>query len=278
MRKNIFFLTAVCICLCISCRPSGNSYTMTDSFVESAVDKGVNEKKEMIPEEWRNRLSKTVHITVSDVFSQMYEPELQAELTDEEVRGFISLGNSLELSEGNLRMERFYKLTMTDKFGNVIDEWVVDAAGNTVNMEGCLVKGEALEAWRSKIEREHGISYSLLSRAPGKEYFSLLSMAAFGHLSENTEDPAMEGVEYDLSEKELHELMALEYGITTDSERVVDPDIYYMLNIYDENGAGLYSFSADREGRYLCNQYPVSGKGLEAFFHELEKRTNCKKD
>ena len=68
MRKNIFFLTAVCICLCISCRPSGNSYTMTDSFVERAVDKGENEKKEMIPEEWRNRLSKTVHITVSDVF------------------------------------------------------------------------------------------------------------------------------------------------------------------------------------------------------------------
>ena len=249
MRKSVFFLTAACISLCISCRPSGDSYTMTDSFVESAVDKGVNEKKEMIPEEWRDRLSKTVHITVSDVFSQMYEPELQAELTDEEVRGFISLGNSLELSEGNLRMERF-----------------------------CLVKGEALEAWRNKIEREHGIIYSLLSRAPGKEYFSLLSMAASGHLSENTEDPAMEGVEYDLSEKELHELMALESGITTDSERAVDPDIYYMLNIYDENGAGLYSFSADREGRYLCNQYPVSGKGLEAFFHELEKRTNCKKD
>ena len=270
MRKNILFLTAACICLCLSCRPSGDSSITSDSFVESNADTGVNEKKEMIPEEWRDRLSQTVHITVNDVFSQMYEPELQAELTDEEVRKFISLGDSLELSEGNLRMERFYKLTLTDRFGKVIDDWVVDAAGNIINMEGCLVKGDALETWRSEIEREHGIEYSLLSRAPGKEYFSLLSIAASGHLSENTEDPAMEGVEYDLSEKDLRELMALEYEIAADSERVTDPDIYYMLNIYDENGAGLYSFSADHEGRYFCNQYPVSGKGLEDFFHELE--------
>lgn len=245
---------------------------MSDSLVEGAADTGVNGKKEMISEEWKDRLSKTVHITVSDVFPQMYEPEFSAELTDEEVRKFISLGDSLELSEGNLRMERFYKLTMTDRFGKVIDDWVVDAAGNTVNMEGCLVSGEALEAWRNEIEREHGITYSLLSRAPGKEYFSLLSKAASGHLSENTEDPAMGGVEYDLSEEELRKLMALEYGIAADSERAVDPDIYYLLNIYDENGAGLYSFSADRKGRYFCNQYPISGKDVEAFFHELEKK------
>jgi hypothetical protein len=251
---------------------------LSDSFAESSTDTGVSEKKEMLPEEWKERLSQTVHITVSDVFSGMYEPELQAELTDEEVRKFISLGDSLELSEGNLRMERFYKLTMTDKFGKIIDEWAVDAAGNTVNMEGCIVKGEALEAWRSEIEKEHGITYGLLSRAPGKEYFSLLSTAASGHLSENTEDPAMEGVEYDLTEEDLRELMALEDEIAVDSERAVDPDIYYILNIYDENGAGLYFFSADHEGRYFCNQYPISGKDVEAFFHELEKRTNLKKD
>ena len=245
---------------------------MSESYIESTETAGMNEKNEMTPEEWKVRLSKTEHITISDVFAQMYKPELQIKLTDDDVRKFISLGDSLELSEGNLRMERFYKLTMIDGFGEVIDEWVVDAGGNIVNKEGRLVKGENLEAWRNEIEREHEITYSLLSRAPGKEYFSLLSMAATGHLSENTVDPAMEGVEYELSETELRELMALEYEINSDSERVVEPDIYYMLHIYDENGAGLYSFSADHEGMYLCNQYPVSGKGLESFFHELEKK------
>ncbi|WP_031547598.1 hypothetical protein [Oribacterium sp. FC2011] len=271
MRKSIFLLTTACICLWLSCCSSGDSWSMSESFMDNNEDTVVNENKEMMPEELKSRLSKTAHITVSDIFSQMYEPELHAELNDEEVKEFISLGDSLELSKGDLRMERFYKLTMTDKSGNVIDDWVVDAAGHIVNMEGYIVKGKDLEEWRNKIEREHEITYSLLSRAPGQEYFSLLSMAESGHLSKNTEDPAKGRIEYDLSEKEIRELMALEYEIVADSERTIDPDIYYMLNIYDKNGAGLYSFSADREGRYFCNQYPISGKGVEDFFRKLEK-------
>ena len=47
--------------------------------------------------------------------------------------------------------------------------------------------------------------------------------------------------------------------------------MYYILNIYDENGAELYSFSADHDGKYYCNRYPIYGEEIEAFFRSLEE-------
>ena len=269
MRKNRIRIIAVFLGISGLLAFFGSSERVADA-AERPSGEMEEENAEM-----RDKLQHAGTILLQDETETMYDPPLRVFLTKEETEAFASISDTFELAEGSLKMIRFYNMAILNDSGQVLDEWTVDAAHNVINAEGYKVDGgQELEKWLLNMETAHEITYGLLSRAPGEQYFCLLPQAVEGHLSEQRKVPTEEGVEYDLYEEEILELAALGNDLQTDSTRNENIDTYYILNLYDENGAELYSFSVDRDGGCYCNQYPVSGAEIKSFFGKPEEEND----
>ena len=230
------------------------------------------EERIVTEEKLKSGLRRVSRIILEDAADGMYEFPLEEKLSEEETEKIRSNADLLGLHEGSLRMIRYYRLILMDPDGDIVDEWMVDASHNVITKEGSLAFEKTfLTKWLEELEQAHGVDLSLLSRAPGENYFAFLPLSFKGHLSERTVNRAAKGTEYDLTDEDISVLSAIGSTILTKADRNEDIDVYYILNIYDENGAELYSFSADHDGKYYCNRYPVYGEEIEAFFRSLEE-------
>ena len=272
IKKYVSFMSGLLAVYMILTGVFFQSVLAEEKFAENDLPDLQMKEIEEIMEDAKEALKKTVRITLCDPADGMYDPPFALPLSEEETMELVSMAEDMAFHSGNLKMIRWYRLSMIDDSGTVVDEWIVDGAHNVIDQNGLLLENStALAEWFERMEKAHNVNYSLLSRAPGYAYFSIMPLLKKGHLSENRIDASEEGVEYDLTDEELSVLTAVSSTILTKADRNEDIDVYYILNIYDENGAELYSFSADHDGKYYCNRYPVYGEEIEAFFRSLEE-------
>lgn len=227
------------------------------------------EEKEQELEEYFSGWEKTTYIEIQDVTENFYAAALKEELSEEEVASFLEKRKDFELAESDTGSRPYYKLLLFDENRKVLDGLTVNTAYNIICDSGLRIKkNNAVSEWLEEVEKNHNIDYQLFERAPGESFLSLLGEIQGGELSEKTENPFIDGIEYTLSDEEVRAFALLEKDIQMGARRT-DVEWLFQINFYSENGSSLYRMLASENGKlYTDSGYELQGASIEKWWKD----------
>lgn len=276
-KSLMYVMLAVLLCTgCSSSTESGSSGDATGTEQDQSTgilqEEGVDRDKYL-----EELISRTKAIEGADAFEGRYEEPMSFALTEKETEELLEALAETTVVDPTGGSTAYYKLIFRNEDGEVLDEWMVDAAGRFSTYCGRITDNKddpdavdpdsVLESWRTRMEAAHELSYEkVLSRKPGARYFDDLAQAKSADLSEITENNFIEGIEYDLSEDEMELIRGLagKIQVKDGSRHTESDDLYYRISIYDEGEAELHTIDVEKDGTVSCNGWLIEGKELEA--------------
>ena len=219
-------------------------------------------------------------IRVTDTTEGKYRVPLDITLSEEEVETFHAvMDNHEEPAAGTGRtndtqplMGDYYSMHLVNASGKE-KIWTVDFSHAVTTEDGTIMQPDPLlEQWMAGIEAAHGITYSsVLNRVPGQEYFSGLLDADSAVLAEmpNKDRTGLKRRTFTATETAVIAESISEavkrYGCTNVQE---DPDVRWKLSLY-KNGAYLYEFEMDEQGKVYENRFRILTESLDEIYQNL---------
>ena len=210
-------------------------------------------------------------IKIVDVEEDLFREPLEEKVSETELESLKELFPSLETEDGSPYAKPYYKLVFLDKNENAIDQWMITTDHSVWNEDGKISEGgDRLKDWLEALEESHDIGYEILDRAPGKDYFSLLSYAEKGSLDEITETNFEEGLDFKINRQETEKFCDIMENAETGEKRSQKKKYKYQIHIYSGGGADLYMLLVDSAGKFYTNtEFEIQAEELDNWFQNI---------
>ena len=218
------------------------------------------------------------YIRLCDSVDGRYVESIDQTLDDEDLEGLKAIAGDITCSEriGNISKE-YYALKFFDANYNEVATWIVGTRYTIEDSTGQVLQREqAIKPWIEGIEKKYGITYSVLERTPGPNYFSKLGQSAFVDVYEIVERPTIDdsGRSFSLSENEVQELRDCEGKITLKEGEEDSYDYCMKIMVYNNAEGDLYVFWVTADDRVFVRTnmaYEVCGDEFIAWVRQIEQ-------
>ncbi len=272
MKKSIFVFVVAAGMLLTTCSQEVKEKPKKNKKAEETVV----QKQDAKSKEYAKMLEKVESITFGDVVEDSYEESIDFALEKEEIEQLKAIQDSIVLEPGEVYTHASYKLTFYDKNGNKLDSWKIGWVGEAeTEAHGRIDEKGKFGKWVKNLEEKYKVDdMELYSRTPGKNYLQRLKEVDESVLDEITENNFIKGIKYELPKTDIEELKVIENEIIVGKEKHEIDEYYYKMEMYTDEGAGVYTWIVDFDGKmYTGEGYELSGEALMEWKEEIEEKS-----
>lgn len=280
------------------CSEKEESTNVTQSLTEQTTENNYAETTEAIDTEATameieendmkadlGYLSNVSYIKICDPVDNKFVESIDKKLEDSDVEALKAIATDITCSEreGNISTE-YYALKFYDANDNEVAVWKVGTRYTVEDSTGQVLSREKeLKPWISSIEEKYEISYEILNRTPGVNYFYQLDKSASIVVQEIVDKPTVEdsGKSVKLTEDEVQGLCACMGKVSLKAAESDVQDYCLNISVSSKAGGGLYEFWVKPDGRVFVratSAYEVCGDEIIAWVRQIEQtyelRTN----
>ena len=219
-------------------------------------------------------LNQVTNIELDDIVEGSYLESIYVALDDEDIDALKRIVSKIEKCEKIPVSKPLYSLTFYDEEKNVIDVWKVCDVYTVRTANNIILSREnEFDEWLDMIENKYNITFDIFNRTPGKNNMQQLEQADNAYITEITYNNFTSGVSCNLAEDDILSFKSLKNEIQIMQEKQDIDDYYYKIDFFDINGAELYSFIVDFDGKiYTSTGFEMTGEQAINWFGSVEKK------
>ena len=213
-------------------------------------------------------------IELRDVSEDMYADSLSETVDSRYIDLFREAAEGIAPAESYSATKALYKLCFLEEKGSVAEELTVTAVDSFKAADGTAYSKDDTKLGEliKRFEEEYSITVGLWERAPGSGYLALLGEVSEGELYRIRKTQFEEILETELTAGMLSQLAETAGSVSFEPLPAAGFEKRYNISLYDKDGAGVYTFFADSEGRVFTEfGYEVHQTPFGEWIEQLKK-------